>query len=241
MKVYTYYEEVGFPDQKIILDIWRKNWANKGFQPIVLKRRHAESHFLFNKYANTLNKRHKLFLKRNINEYGLSCYFRWLAYANLNMKETFLVSDYDVINVSLKESNIVGFNFMCNLCPCLISGNSKDFLALSKFFIEYSHKIKKISNFHDQDILAHAGREYLLNYFKNLKISHTVGVPSRIEPFYSYPPNSSYHVSHRSANDSMTKSDIKNFLFGSLDGKNKRKNNTKTRIRIMEELSNIQI
>lgn len=239
MKIYTYYEEIRFPEQKEMLSIWKNNWEAKGFQPIVLKRRHAESHFLFNKYSNTLNKRHKNLLGRYVSEYGLSCYFRWLAYANLNIKETFLVSDYDVINVRLKKQDVSGFQLMSNLCPCLVSGNSNDFLMLSRFFLEYSHKIKKISNFHDQDILAHAGREYLLNYCKNLKISTSVGFPENVHPFCKEPYFPTYHVSHHAASKIFLEQDSLAFLLSLGGGGIQKQNISKNRIAAMKALSNI--
>lgn len=239
MKIYTYYEEICFPEQQEMLSIWKNNWETKGFQPIVLERKDAKSHFLFNEYVNTLNKRHKNLLGRDISEYGLSCYFRWLAYANLNIKETFLVSDYDVINVRLKKQDVSGFHLMSNLCPCLASGNSKDFLMLSRFFLEYSRKIKKISNFHDQDILAHAGEKEILRYLNNLKISMLVAFPENVHPFCKEPYFPTYHVSHRAASRILLEQDSLAFLLSLGGGGIQKQDISKNRIVAMKTLSNI--
>lgn len=31
MKIYTYYEDVGMPDQKETLALWEQNWRGSGF------------------------------------------------------------------------------------------------------------------------------------------------------------------------------------------------------------------
>ena len=36
MKIYTYYEEINFPQQKEMLELWRESWSKMGFETIVL-------------------------------------------------------------------------------------------------------------------------------------------------------------------------------------------------------------
>ena len=36
MKIYTYYEEINFPQQKELLELWALSWQEMGFEPITL-------------------------------------------------------------------------------------------------------------------------------------------------------------------------------------------------------------
>ena len=104
------------------------------------------------------------FFKQNkrITQYELTCFIRWIAYACQN-DGPFLVSDYDVINLNLKPSNISmhsNIHFMHWVCPCLVSGTPKQFEEFCIDIIETPHE-KTSFNFdcyHDQYFI----REYFL-------------------------------------------------------------------------------
>ena len=44
MKIYTYYENVEMSDQEETIALWKQNWKESGFEPIVLREHHAKSH-----------------------------------------------------------------------------------------------------------------------------------------------------------------------------------------------------
>ena len=50
MKIYTYYEDVGFKKQLELIEVWEESWRKQGFDPIVLNREDAKKSPLYQKY-----------------------------------------------------------------------------------------------------------------------------------------------------------------------------------------------
>ena len=168
MQIYTYFDDISFDNQNDLIDLWKCSWQRQGFEPIVLNLTHAKSHPFFNEYDQRLRKAHSYIMGKEISEYGMSCYYRWLAYASLYEDKEFYVSDYDLINIKYEpHTPQKGLNLMVGLCPCFASGNSENFLNFCKFFAEISEKRKeslkgnillatgkRSPSYHDQDLLV---------------------------------------------------------------------------------------
>ena len=69
MKIYTYYEDVGFNYQTELIEVWRKSWSKQGFIPVVLNRIDAQKSPLYEKYYGFIQRIHKkqIRIKENTN------------------------------------------------------------------------------------------------------------------------------------------------------------------------------
>ena len=160
MKIYTYYQDINFKKQNELIDLWKLSWSRQGYEPIVLNLQDAKKH----PYFKTLNiEMRRIFNEitgRTIIDYGMSCWFRWLAYAT-RADEKFYVSDYDAINVNFpitEPSNKL--HLMDFACPFLASGTPKQFENLCKAFVEVSNQrieiLKQQANhYHDQEFFKY--------------------------------------------------------------------------------------
>jgi len=85
-----------------LVDYWKTNWHDKGWNPIVLETSDAEKH---DHFAKLLEQYHDpdslLFHPLHNRKYMLECYSRWLAYAAFVQENgPTLWCDYDVYNKS---------------------------------------------------------------------------------------------------------------------------------------------
>lgn len=166
MNVYTYYENINFKNQDDLVKIWKESWAAKGFNPIVLGRKDAESHAFYGEFCDRLKKLHLDIMGEELKDYGLSCYLRWLAYAN-TMTEAAYVCDYDVINIKLDAPKKINDDlyFYDNCCPCFASGGPRQFLRFCFDILRVSEKSaerlkgKVQSWYHDQEVIQHNEKE----------------------------------------------------------------------------------
>lgn len=166
--IYTYYNNIHQSEdeyQNILIELWKLSWKKNGFNPVVLTKESAVKHPSYLKYKRKVEKIHLFLTGREISQYGLSCFERWLAYASLNLENPFYVSDYDVINNGFKPQNLQinekKISFLDTLCPSIAIGNSslfdsfcKDILLSSRtelFKQEYKNNFLK--NYHDQEFL----------------------------------------------------------------------------------------
>lgn len=194
MKIYTYYEDIGFSTQHKMLDMWKLSWAKHGYEPIVLGLDDAKSHPYFNTLNIEMRKIFKHITGNDISDYGMSCWFRWLAYATQS-DECFYVSDYDVINTNFHEHNISPeLHLLDAHVPCFASGTPKEFERLCRLFVEISNErigvlSKQADHYHDQEFFQYnfrfdlnpEGKKYLDKY--KLKLSR-----NRHEMCGSYDP-----------------------------------------------------
>jgi len=156
MKIYTYYQDINFSDQNELIDLWKLSWSRQGYEPIVLNLADAKRHPYFDTLNTEMRRIFKEITNKKIGEYGMSCWFRWLAYATQE-DEKFYVSDYDAININFpitEPSNTL--HLMDTDCPFLASGTPKQFENLCKAFVEVSNQRidilkQQADHYHDQD------------------------------------------------------------------------------------------
>ena len=183
MKIYTFYEKI-FNNQEQLIDLWKKNWSEKGFEPIVLSVKDSEKSPLFKEFSTKINSIHKYVTGADISRYGLACYYRWIAYSTQNSKEAFLVSDYDIINKNFKiedcEYKDGKISFLNRFCPCLAVGKVNDYKSFISDILSISQKhmsqIKKEFNsskfiqYHDQEFLSLNSNRLNYNFYHPQKI-----------------------------------------------------------------------
>lgn len=160
MKIYTYYEDINFNKQNELIDLWKISWSRQGYEPIVLNLEDAKKHSYFETLNTEMRRIFREITNKEISDYGMSCWFRWLAYATQAEKK-FYVSDYDAINVNFpvtEPSNEL--HLMDEACPFLASGTPAQFEALCKAFVEVSSErietLKRQANhYHDQEFFQY--------------------------------------------------------------------------------------
>ena len=95
MKIYTYYEDIEFAAQEPLVDLWAKSWQDQGYEAIVLTSRDAKKHPRYDWFDKQMREVHLQVMGEPIKDYGMSCYYRWLAYAaqkTVNGGDKFLVT-----------------------------------------------------------------------------------------------------------------------------------------------------
>ena len=219
MKIYTYYQNINHSSQNELIDLWKISWSRQGYEPIVLSLEDAKKH----SYYETLNTEMRIIFReitnKEISEYGMSCWFRWLAYAT-QADEKFYVSDYDAINVNfpIKEPN-EKLHLMDYACPFLASGTPIQFENLCKAFVEVSNQRidilkQQTIHYHDQEFFQYNFMHHN-DSFEELRNKHNIlmtrnrnefgGYIDPVEnkilagPYIGYIENEKYkvvHVSH---------------------------------------------
>lgn len=168
MKIFTYYDDLGWSFQKELLDIWYNNWQEMGFEPYILTPEDSVKHSLYKRLDSSMKEIYKTIMGHDIKPYGMSCWHRWLAYATIKpIDESFYVSDYDVFNTGWHpQKPEKKLHLLCGDCPCLASGTPLQFENLCHQFISLSKKnIKRIKKenkkpvFHDQNFFRNCSKE----------------------------------------------------------------------------------
>ena len=164
MKIYTYYQDINFVsvhgDQQELIDLWKISWSRQGYEPIVLNLEDAKKHSFFETLNSEMRRIFKEITNKEIDDYGMNCWFRWLAYAT-QKDEKFYVSDYDAINVNFPITEASNqLHFMGGACPFLASGTPKQFENLCNKFIEVTKERMEIlkqqaNHYHDQEFLLY--------------------------------------------------------------------------------------
>lgn len=186
MKIYTYFEDISFKAQDPLLGLWEKSWKMQGLEPVILGKEDAKIHPDFDWFDEQMKELHKIICKKEIMDYGMTCYYRWLAYAALDHSEDFYVSDYDIINLGVNQETLskVTFknclHFMDHACPCFAHGNTQlfnnlvfDMVNMSQINIERL-KSKKIKPwYHDQEFVQHnlATLKDMQQYIKGYRLT----------------------------------------------------------------------
>lgn len=173
MKIYTYYQDINFSAQQELIDLWKISWSRQGYEPIVLNLEDAKKHPYFETLNSEMRRIFKEITSKEINNYGMSCWFRWLAYATQEEKN-FYVSDYDAINVNfqLKDPSSK-LHFMDQCVPFLASGKPSQFETLCRAFVEVSNERVEIlkeqaNHYHDQEFLKYNFTPKYNNLYKQL-------------------------------------------------------------------------
>lgn len=236
MKIYTYYEDIKFPHQKEMLNLWQTSWKNAGFQPFILSKQDAQKSNFYEEFVEKIKSLHFQIMSKEINNYGLSCYLRWLAYST-QQDEYFYVSDYDVLNNKFnnKEKPDVKLHFMSGACPCFVSGNQKQFENFCKLVVKISYErldvLKKlieqnfIKHYHDQEfVLLNLMKKFNQNY-QSLKDDNEIKISTYAHHDYTKDEMPKVpHISHNyvklklKSNDTIDELRIK-IMKGIVEGK----------------------
>jgi len=183
MDVYTFYEPIASWDHdRSLLDLWVKNWSDKGFNPVIMSLNDAKKHNYYLKFSETISKSFKTITKKDIinpnnawSYYVYYNYIRFLSYATIDTKQPILIMDYDVYNINLNPEEISGLSenifFYWSICPCLMTGSPASFGNLCKMFafvtenhldlLEEEYKLSPYVSFHEMALM------HLLKFSKN--------------------------------------------------------------------------
>ena len=220
MKIYTYYQDINHSSQQELIDLWKISWSRQGYDPIVLNSEDAKKHFYYETLNSEMRRIFKEITNQEIGKYGMSCWFRWLAYAT-QKEEKFYVSDYDGINLnfSLAEPSSK-LHLMDTDCPFLASGTPKQFENLCKAFVAVSNERIEIlkqqaHHYHDQEFFHYNFMPQRNDSCNQLRNKHNIlitrdrtkfgGLIDPVEnkilagPYIGYIENEKYgvvHVSH---------------------------------------------
>lgn len=189
MKIYTFYEKI-FNNQEKLIDLWKKNWSEKGFEPIVLSIKDSEKSPFFKEFSAKINSIHRDITGIDISTYGLACYYRWIAYSTQNKEEIFLASDYDIINKNFKIEDAQyeegKISFLHRFCPCLSIGKAKDYQLFIEDALSISEKYKKEikERFNSSKFVQYHDQEFLS--LNNYRLNHNFYDPHKIVKLYSF-------------------------------------------------------
>ena len=143
MKIYTYYEDVGFHSQLELIELWKQSWSNNGFEPIVLTREDAKRSELYQEYYDFVQRVHEksVGIELNDNSYWMAAQLEIVAWHTTQQPS--FVSDYDIINKSWKFfgelPSKVHWRDYC--CPCFASGDGSGWKKYIKFLLNREDKI----------------------------------------------------------------------------------------------------
>ena len=229
MKIYTYYQNINHDKQPELIDLWKISWSRQGYEPIVLNLQDAKRHSYFETVNTEMRRVCKEITNKGTTDYGMSCWFRWLAYAT-QADEKFYVSDYDAINVNFPITEPSNQLHLMDLdCPFLASGTPKQFENLCKAFVEVSNQridiLKTQANhYHDQEFFQYNFVPRFNDSAEDLRNEHDIlmtrnrheigGIIDPVEnkifagPNIGYIENQKYgvvHVSHQNIIDVQEK------------------------------------
>ena len=182
MKIYTYYQDIDFSAQQELIDLWKISWSRQGYEPIVLNLEDAKKHSYFETLDTEMRRIFKEITNKEICDYGMSCWFRWLAYAT-QTEEKFYVSDYDAINANFPITEPSdNLHLMDYDCPFLASGTPKQFENLCKAFVEISNqrieilksKSTSMEWYHDQEFFMYNFMPHHNDSAEDLKNKHNI-------------------------------------------------------------------
>ena len=179
MKIYTYYQNINHDSQNELIDLWKISWSRQGYEPIVLNLKDAKRHSYFETLNTEMRRIFKEITNNEIADYGMSCWFRWLAYAT-QTDEKFYVSDYDAINIKfpITEPNDQ-LHLMDGDCPFLASGTPKQFENLCKAFVELSNQRidilkQQTDHYHDQEFFQYNFMPQNNEFAEDLRNQHDI-------------------------------------------------------------------
>lgn len=204
MKIYTYYQNINHDKQPELIDLWKISWSRQGYEPIVLNLQDAKRHPYFETLNSEMRRIFKEITNKEIDDYGMSCWFRWLAYATQE-DEKFYVSDYDAINVNfpITEPNDK-LHLMDFACPFFASGTPTQFENLCKAFVDVSNQRidilkQQTDHYHDQEFFQYNLTPQKNDSYEDLRNEHDILMTRDRTKFGGADIDESllvYHVSH---------------------------------------------
>jgi hypothetical protein len=215
MKIYTYYEDINFEQQKKMLELWEKSWKQAGFEPVILSLSNAKSHPFYEEFVYKITDIHLKIKQEALSNYGIACFVRWLAYATQSNNEYVYVSDYDCVNNGLEPIiKTDKLHLMDGACPCFVSGTAQQFENLCHLFIDITteriHKIiqsDKCVWYHDQDFFINNMLEQNNPTSKQILETNNILITrdriNGVGPFQSDKENTVkvLHISHHNASE----------------------------------------
>ena len=143
MKIYTYYEEVGFANQKQLIEQWSLSWQNNGFETHVLTRDDAKQSPLFNRYYDFVQDIHTAVAKKELidSSYWMAAQLEIVAWHTIQSPS--FISDYDVINKNWQFYGEINskVHWRDHCCPCFASGDYKGWQRYLNFLFDNKDKI----------------------------------------------------------------------------------------------------
>jgi len=126
MKVYTYFDSCFVSNiAGETVKLWEKSWAARGWEPIILSEKHAETHPFYFRFRESI----KNFPSVNGLNFDYHAFMRWLAIANL--KNSFIVTtEPDVINYTLDTNQVIKTGHELEIhspVPAFLIGSSAEF------------------------------------------------------------------------------------------------------------------
>lgn len=210
MKIYTYYEDIGFKNQDQLLDLWKYSWSKHGFTPIVLTRNEAKKSNLYEKYYDFVQRVHEKVSNKRLSEkeYCLAAQLEIVAFTTIDSAS--FISDYDVINYDFPKPETINkkLHWRNGCCSCFASGDSNSWRQYIEFLFQKENEIvqwcrkekekTKRKEFHDQDFLEAIHKEAKLNNI--IEMSRDKKLCGK------YFPNESekqkiYHLSHNNMHE----------------------------------------
>lgn len=179
MKIYTYYQNINHNNQPELIDLWKISWSRQGYEPIVLNLEDAKRHPYFETLNTEMRRIHNEITGKQISDYGMSCWFRWLAYAT-QTDEKFYVSDYDAINVNFPTIEPSDQLHLMDLaCPFLASGTPTQFENLCKAFVGVSNQRidilkRQTDHYHDQEFFQYNFMPQQNDSYNELRNKHNI-------------------------------------------------------------------
>lgn len=126
MKVYAYFDSCCVTEvARHTLDLWEKSWRDRGWNPVVLSEKDAESHPFYPRFREAVQS----FPSVNGAGFDYHAFMRWLAVANL--KDSLVVTtEPDVINYSLVSDDVMKFAHGVDVhspVPAFVIGSPAEF------------------------------------------------------------------------------------------------------------------
>lgn len=171
--MHTFYEKLAIGEDDL-LEVWKKEWNDAGFEVKVLKMEDAQRH----PYCKEMEK--VIFGHVYHNPYDTLCYYRWLAMAASGGG---WMCDYDTFptNFSIDEGKKLPNNGKMtsfeNHVPSLISGTAAEWTRVAKLLVEAIPRIPEDvkSDMHAFQLLKQEGTHDV--DFRNSKMSISFGYP----------------------------------------------------------------
>ena len=195
-KVYSFFEPIeGWPNDFALVELWKSNWQQKGFEPILLSKSDAEKHPYYKEFCERVLKTFELVMGRGMlsrdhpwDYYVFHNYIRFLAYASVLAEDkASLVMDYDVYNINYSAHNLdnKSLTFLFAKCPCLVSGTKHQFLSYCQWMANAPlNHIETIKSEIDKGSFATLHEMALLHYL------HLIDENSTKDFVFTPPPES---------------------------------------------------
>lgn len=207
MKIYTYYEDVSFPKQLELINVWKESWEKQGFSTFVLTRDDAKKSPLYQQYYDFIQRVHENVSGKTLpdNNYHLAAQLEIVAFTTIDKDKVSYISDYDVINKNFTfETREEKLHWRDYCCSCFASGNRHGWIKYVNFLLEQEKIIidwclkekekTQRTEYHDQDFLIATSQ---IGIEKNIyNMSKSFDLCKMYFPKSKHTDIKLYHLSH---------------------------------------------